>query len=122
MPWAEPRQVKIRMTTYDPRRRENSSDDVIEMSLFKKKRVDGVLPRQPVSKDLPRYRVDGHAVEYKGEKGLRETPHGSDDDNVAASEPHRKGFQPLPRCSHCGTAISYYQRKCDACEKEFGKI
>lgn len=123
MPWAEPRQVKIRMTTYDPRRRENSSDDVIEMSLFKKKRVDAIPPQQPVSKDLPRYRMDGHAVEYKGEKGVRETPHGSDDDSVAASsEPHRNGFQPLPRCSHCGTAISYDQKRCHACEKEFRGI
>ena len=123
MPWAEPRQVKIRMTTYDPRRRKSSSNDVIEMFPFKKKRAGGVPPQQPVSKNLPGYRMDGHAVEYKGEKGVKETRHGPDDDSVAtSSEPHRDGFKPLPRCSHCGTAISYDQRKCHACEKEFGRI
>jgi hypothetical protein len=89
---------------------------------FKKKRADVVLPQQLVSKDLPRYRMDEHAVEYKGEKEVRETRHAPADDRVAASEPHRKGFQPPPRCSHCGTAISYDQRKCHACEKEFGRI
>jgi len=105
-----------------PRRREGSADDVSEMFPFKKKRAGRVPPQQPVSKDLPRYRMDGHAVEYEGEKGVRETPHGSADDSVAASESHRKGFQPLPRCSHCGTAISHDQRKCHACEKDFRRI
>jgi len=89
---------------------------------FKKKRADVVPPQQPVSKDIPRYRMDGHAVEYEDEKEVKETRHGPADDSVAASEPHIKGFQPLPRCSHCGTAISYDQRKCHACEKESGRI
>ena len=89
---------------------------------FKKKRADVVPPQQPVSKDPPRYRMDGHAVEYEDEKGVKETRHGPADDSVAASEPHRKGFQPLPRCPHCGTAISHDQRKCHECEKEFGRI
>ncbi len=120
MPRVESRQVKIRMKTYDPRRREDSSDDVNEMFPFKRKRTDGVPPHRPVSKDLPRYRMDDHAVEYKGETGAREER--PVDEEVAASELHRKGFHPLPRCSHCGTAISYYQRKCHACETEFRGI
>jgi hypothetical protein len=108
------------MTTYGPRRPEVSSDDVIEMFPFKKKRADVVPPQQQVSKDIPGYRMDGHAVEYRGEKG--ETRHGPANDSAVASDPHIEGFQPLPRCSHCGTAISYNQRKCHACEKESRRI
>ena len=89
---------------------------------FKKKRADVVLPQQQVSKDMPIYRMDGHAVEYKDEKGDGETRHGPANDSASASETHIKGFQPLPRCSHCGTAISYNQSKCHACEKEFRRI
>ncbi len=89
---------------------------------FKKKKTDGVAPRQPVSKELPRYRMDGNAVEYKDEKEKVESRQESAADGVAVSEPQGKRFRPLPRCSHCGTALSYDQRKCHACEKELRRI
>lgn len=125
MPWAEPGQVKIRVMTYDLWKLDDSSDDVSEMFPFKKKKKEKAVcvpPQQPVPKDVPKYRMNGHAVEYEGEKEEVETRDLSGADGVAASEPHRKGFQPLPRCSHCGTAISYDQKKCHACEEDLRGI
>lgn len=95
-----------------------TSRTVSEMFPFKKKKESKGPPKQHAARDIPSYRRDERSVEYDSIAKVDEPTVGPADGKDAAVEVAGDDFQPLPRCSHCGTAIGYNQRICHGCEKE----
>lgn len=67
---------------------------------------------------------DGQAVPFPGEDlktriGIPEVADVRDDRPKTISI---EGFTPLPRCSHCGTAVAHSQVVCHGCGRGLGRL
>jgi hypothetical protein len=87
---------------------------------FRKKKVDPTAPKKPAVKDIPGYRRDERLVDYGTMTKADESPARVEGGRNPAANPATDGFQPLPRCPRCGTAISHSQKTCHGCEEDFG--
>lgn len=90
--------------------------------LRRRKAPEGTSERGAELSSAPSYRRDDEAVEYRTEEHNPRRESREGDIGDPADKTARGGFQPLPRCPSCRTAIGFEQSECHSCGRGLKKV